>query len=159
MLLILRLLASNDIFANHGRRILIGTPDRVKELIALMQASLPSNMRISLNEGHTSTSCQSVHRVADGMQVRPVAFDPNAGLSHAVLTSEPFLVEIRALLIANERFGWLLPVFFCIGELLTAHELITKIDDAFRILKSWSEARTPDESTWAELPSASPHMQ
>jgi hypothetical protein len=54
-------------------------------------------------------------------------------------------------LLINERLGWLFPVHFCIGELLTAHEVVTKIADAFRILKTWSDSRKQEELTWAEF--------
>jgi hypothetical protein len=58
------------------------------------------------------------------------------------------LVEVQASLIDNERLGWLLPVYFCVGELLTAIEVITKVSDAFRILKIWSDAKSRGEVEW-----------
>ena len=145
---------------NWGRRIVIDTPDRLKELVMLMQLSFPSNMRVSLYEGGTSKSHLPVRQLASLPQpVEPLPFQPNAGSSDTVRPPEPFLAEVRAKLIVNERLGWMLSIYFCIGELLTAHELVTKVQDAFRILQSWSDAHTLDESTWAELPCASPHIQ
>jgi hypothetical protein len=69
------------------------------------------------------------------------------------------LVEVQASLIVNERLGWLLPVYFCVGALLTAIEVITKVSDAFRILKMWSDAKTCSEVEWSGAATATVVIQ
>lgn len=64
------------------------------------------------------------------------------GSSHTIFTTAPFVIEVRVSLLVNERLGWLLPIYFCIGELLTVDEVITKTLDAFWILRNWSYANT-----------------
>ena len=83
--------------------------------------------------------------------MKPLAFIPVFQSTDGLFTQEPSIIEVRVSIIANDSLGWLLPVHFCIGELLTAHEVVTKVADAFRILKTWSDSRKQEELAWAEL--------
>lgn len=47
--------------------------------------------------------------------------------------------ELRVSLSIDETLAWLLPVQFCIDQLLTAEEVVTKLADAFWFLKEWSQ--------------------
>ena len=107
-------------------------------------------MSITLHDRRSSASDQSTGR--DAGQTKPPAFQANASFSDAVPMTDSFVFEVRVFLTVNKTSAWWLPIHFCVGELLAADELITKIDDAFRILHSWSSAKTLDESIWASLP-------
>jgi len=50
----------------------------------------------------------------------------------------PTLAEVRVSLLIDETLGWVMPVQFSVGPLLTAAEIIQKIADACFFLESWS---------------------
>jgi hypothetical protein len=66
------------------------------------------------------------------------AYDPRTGSSITIPTPLPLLVEVRVSLCIDETLALLLPVQFCLDQLLTAGEVVTKLADAFRFLKAWS---------------------
>src|SRR5215813_9414532 len=59
-------------------------------------------------------------------------------------TALPALAEVRLSLFIDETLGWLLPLQFCIGQILTAKEIVRKITDGFWFLESWSHAHSRD---------------
>lgn len=127
-----------------GRRIRIDTFDRLKELIGVIGTALPIDMHLDLCQARDSlfSISPSLETIEASGVVHPIAFGPQAGDSHTIFTTRPSIIEVRVSLLINEHLGWLFPVYFCLGELLTAEEVITKIWDAFRILKIWSAANT-----------------
>jgi hypothetical protein len=64
--------------------------------------------------------------------------------SSALPTPSPALAEVRISLFIDETLGWLLLLQFCIGQLLTAKEIVRKIADGFWFLESWSHAHSRD---------------
>lgn len=135
-----------------GRRILIDRWGRLVELIELIQGSLPIDKRIDLTQHPASTLsrwCPPEEEPAVGRALQPLAFESSGDGSDEILTLGPFLVEVRVLLFIDERLGWLLPVHFCIGQLLTADEVITKIRDAFWILETWTYTHTHEYRRFA----------
>jgi hypothetical protein len=60
-------------------------------------------------------------------------------LSMPVPAPLPILAEVRVSLWIDEMLAWLLPVHFCIDQLLTAEEVVTKVADAFWFLSAWSQ--------------------
>jgi hypothetical protein len=52
------------------------------------------------------------------------------------------LAEVRVSLSIDETLAWLLPVQFCIDQLLTAEEVVTKLADAFWFLRGWSQVHS-----------------
>jgi hypothetical protein len=129
-----------------GRRIRVDSLARLKELIELIGTALPIDMHVDLCQPRESplSKSASLETIEAPEVVHPIAFGQQAGDSHSIFTMRPFVIEVRVSLLINEHLGWLLPVYFCLGELLTADEVITKIWDAFRILKIWSAANTQE---------------
>jgi hypothetical protein len=68
----------------------------------------------------------------------PLRYDPRIA-STRVAIPLPILAEVRVSLYIDETLAWLLPVQFCIDQLLTAEEVVTKLSDAFWFLKAWSQ--------------------
>ena len=136
-----------------GRRIIIDTPERLNEIIGLMQAGLPTDMRVGVHRHRDSMPCQGTNcEMEERVPImKPVPFVPDSTTTERLCTPKPSIMEVQVSIIANDSLGWLLPVHFCIGELLTAHEVVTKIADAFRILRTWSDSRKQEELAWAEL--------
>src|SRR5215469_9513375 len=68
----------------------------------------------------------------------PLPYDPRRGSSTTSPTPLPVLAEVRVSLCKDETLAWLLPVHFCVDQLLTAEEVVTKLADAFWFLDGWS---------------------
>ena len=73
----------------------------------------------------------------------PLPYDPRRE-SAMIPAPFPILAEVRASLCIDETLAWLLTVQFCIDQLLTAEEVVTKLADAFCFLKAWSQAHTDE---------------
>jgi hypothetical protein len=73
-----------------------------------------------------------------GSPTLPLAFGPCAGGLTTCPTQLPVFTEVRVSLSIDETLGWVLPVQFCIDQLLTAEEVIGKLADAFWFLDAWS---------------------
>lgn len=114
-----------------GRYMLIDNWEKLEEVIELIKSSLPINMQVELN-----AACRP------GRNTQPLPFAPRTGSATALPTPVPALAEVRLSLLIDETLGWLLPVQFCIGQLLTATEIIGKIADGFWFLESWSHAHS-----------------
>lgn len=113
---------------NWGRGMRIDSWERLQLVIDLMKGSLPIDISVELN-----------HAEASRRPSPPLAYAPNRGSSITIPTPLPFLVEVRVSLCVDETLAWLLPVQFCIDQLLTAEEVVTKLADAFWFLKAWSQ--------------------
>jgi len=139
-----------------GRSIRIDTMDKLNELIGLIETTLSIDMHIEIYQprGSAFSGSTRFESMETAMVVQPLAFQPLAGNSHSIFTMRPSLIEVRVSLIIDEYLGWLLPVYFCIGELLTADEVITKISEAFWILRTWSDANTREYLQCAALANA-----
>jgi hypothetical protein len=61
-----------------------------------------------------------------------------------ILVPLPILAEVRVSLYIDETLAWLLPVQFCLDQLLTAEEVITKLADAFWFLRAWSDVHAQE---------------
>ena len=76
------------------------------------------------------------------------------------------MAEVRVSLYIDESLAWLLPVHFCIDPLLTAEEVVVKLEDAFLFLKAWSDVHAHDarellrtQRLQAQRPAQSPSGQ
>ena len=116
-----------------GRHMVIDSWEKFVEVAELIKGSLPINMQLELNE-----ECRP------GRAIQPLPFDPRTGNSTALPTYAPALAEVRVSLLMDEQLGWMLPVQFCIGQLLTAAEIISKIADACWFLQSWSSVHASE---------------
>ena len=118
-----------------------------------MQVGLPTDMRVGVLQDRDSLRGRGRNYEMDSRMpiMKPVPFVPDSKSTERLFTPKPSIMEVQVSIIANDSLGWLLPVHFCIGELLTAHEVVTKIADAFRILRTWSDSRKQEELAWAEL--------
>jgi len=102
--------------------------DRLEFVLELIRSSLPIDIRIELD--HTD-----VLRPFSP----PLPYDPRAGSSRAIPMPSALLAEVRVSLSIDETLAWLLPVQFCIDQLLTAKEVVTELADALVFLKAWSQ--------------------
>lgn len=116
-----------------GRDMIIDNWEKLEEVIELIKCSLPINMQVELN-----AMCNPAPNT------QPLPFDPRAGSPSSLNTALPALAEVRLSLFIDETLGWLLPLQFCIGQLLTAKEIVRKITDGFWFLESWSHAHSRD---------------
>ena len=112
---------------------IIDSWEKFEEVIELIKLSLPINMRVELNSARRP-----------GRSTEPLSFDPRIGSSISYSMGLASLAEVRVSLLVNETLAWLLPVQFCIGQLLTATEIIGKIADALVFLQSWSHVHSCD---------------
>ena len=71
---------------------------------------------------------------------QPVPFNPRLGNFTELPISPVALAEVRVSLMIDETFGWMIPVQFAIGPLLTAAEIIEKIANTCFFLEAWSQA-------------------
>ena len=117
----------------RGREMIVDNWEKLEVVIELIKCSLPINMQVKLNAASRP-----------GRNTQPLPFDPRTGNSTAFPTPLPALAELRISLFIDEKLQWLLPVQFCIGQLLTATEIIQKIADGFWFLESWSHAHSRD---------------
>ena len=113
---------------NWGRSTRIDSWERPRLVIELMKSGLPVDISIDLNDAEVSRRLPP-----------PLPYDPRTENSMLVPAPLPILSEVRVSLWIDELLAWLLPVQFCIDQLLTAEEVVTKLADAFRFLKVWSQ--------------------
>jgi len=112
-----------------GRSTRIDSWGRLQLVIDLMKCSLPIDITIDLDDAGVL-----------GQSVLPLPCDPDSLANSVVIpTPLPFAAEVRVSLWIDETLAWLLPVQFCIDQLLTADEVITKLADAICFLKAWSQ--------------------
>jgi hypothetical protein len=73
---------------------------------------------------------------------RSTGIAPDRRNGNATALPMPLLApaEVRVSLLIDESLGWMLPVQFSIGFLLTATEVIEKIANAVSLLEAWSSA-------------------
>lgn len=106
--------------------------DKLALIIELIKASLPIDITITLKDAEGSSP-----------QAPPLPYDPRIE-STRVATPVPMMAEVRVSLCIDETLAWLLPVQFCIGQLLTAEEVVTKLADAFWFLQGWAQVHTDE---------------
>ena len=111
---------------NWGRSMRVDSWDKLEWVIELIKTTLPIDVKIALKDAEVSSPSP------------PLPYDPRIE-STRVATSLPILAEVRVSLCIDETLAWLLPVQFCIDQLLTAEEVVTKLTDAFWFLKTWSQ--------------------
>jgi hypothetical protein len=107
--------------------------DRLELVIELIKSSLPVDVSIDLNHFEISRPLAT-----------PLPYDPRTGTSAAIPTPLPLLAEVRVSLCIDETLAWLLPVQFCMDQLLTAEEVVTKLADAYHFLIAWSQVHTQE---------------
>jgi hypothetical protein len=108
-----------------GRHMLVDSWEKLEEVIELIKRSLPVHIEVEFNDScRPDRSCQ------------PLPFDPRTRTS--ITFPMPTLAEVRVSLLIDETLGWVMPVQFSVGPLLTAAEIIQKIADACFFLESWS---------------------
>ena len=142
---------------NWGRDTRIDSWERLRLVIELMKSGLPIDVTIDVDDSAVSRPLPP-----------PLPYDPRATSAMAIPTPLPILAEVRISLWIDETLAWMLPVHFCIDQLLTAEEVITKIADAFWFLQRWSKmysheapeqirtmrvrTRRPDQDVWPHGP-------
>ena len=118
---------------NWGRSTRIDTWERLEFVIELIKRTLPIDIRIDLNHAEPLTPLAA-----------PLPYVPRTGSSMMIPTPFPLLAEVRVSLCIDETLAWLLPVQFCIDQLLTAEEVVTKLADAFWFLEGWSQVHSQE---------------
>ena len=113
---------------NSGLSMRIDNWEKLQFLVNLMKSSLPINISMDLNHGDVSRR-----------PTPPLPYDPRTESSTTIPTPLPFLAEVRVSLSIDETLAWVLQVQFCIDQLLTAREVITKLADALGFLDGWSK--------------------
>jgi hypothetical protein len=116
---------------NWGRSTRIDSWERLRLVIELIESSLPVDVSIDLNDAEVQTDLP-----------QPLPYNPHTKNSMPVPTRSPTLAEVRVSLCINETLALLLPVHFCIDQLLTAEEVVTKVADAFWFLQGWSQVHS-----------------
>jgi hypothetical protein len=111
-----------------GRSTRIDSWERLRLVIDVMKSGLPIDISITLHDAEVS-----------GPLPAPLPYDPRGANSMWVPAPLPILAEVRVSLWIDEMLAWLIPVHFCIDQLLTAEEVVTKLADAFWFLKAWSQ--------------------
>ena len=109
----------------------IDSRDRLEFVVELIQKTLPIDIRMDLNHAEILRPLSL-----------PLPYDPRTGSGVTLPTPLPLLAEVRVSLFIDETLAWLLPVQFCIDQLLTAEEVVTKLADAFWFLKAWSDVHS-----------------
>src|ERR1700747_1575939 len=117
---------------NWGRGMRIDSLDRLELVIELIKTSLPIGMSIDLNHADFRPPAP------------PLPYDPRRESSVMIPAPFPILAEVRASLCIDETLAWLLPVQFCINQLLTAEEVVAKLADAFWFLQGWSQVHSQE---------------
>lgn len=123
-----KLFGQSERKGKRGRNQRIDSWDRLRLVIELMQSGLPVDISIELNDAEMSSELPP-----------PLPYDPRTENSKLVPAPLPILAEVRVSLWIDEMLAWLLPVHFCIDQLLTAEEVVTKVANAFWFLKAWSQ--------------------
>jgi hypothetical protein len=129
-----------------GRDMIIDNWEKLEEVIELIKCSLPINMQVELNAAGRP-----------GRNTQPLPFDPRIGSTSALPAPSPALAEVRLSLFIDETLGWLLPLQFCIGQLLTAREIVRKIAHGFWFLESWSHAHSAMPAPTSDLNISDPN--
>ena len=118
---------------NWGRTMRVDTWDKLELVIGLIKTDLPIDLKIALKDAGVLSPAP------------PLPYDPRIE-STRVAVPLPILAEVRVSLYIDETLAWLLPVQFCIDQLLTAEEVVTKLSDAFWYLKAWSQVHSHEGS-------------
>jgi hypothetical protein len=113
---------------NWGRSMRVDTWDKLELVIDLIKTDLPIDLKIALKDAGVLSP------------EPPLPYDPRIESTRVAVPS-PILAEVRVSLYIDETLAWLLPVQFCIDQLLTAEEVVTKLGDAFWFLKAWSQVQ------------------
>lgn len=116
---------------NDGRSMRIDRWDKLELVIELITSSLPIDVRMELNHAENLTPLAT-----------PLPYDLRTGSSTTIPTLLPLLAEVRVSLCVDDTFAWLLPVYFCIDQMLTAGDVVTKLAEAYRFLNAWSQVHT-----------------
>jgi hypothetical protein len=112
-----------------GRHMLVDSWEKLEEVIELIKRSLPIHIQVEFND-----TCRA------GRNIQPLAFDPRTRNSTALQL--PALAEVRVSLLIDETLGWVIPLQFSVGPLLTGAEIVQKIADACFFLESWSHTHS-----------------
>lgn len=120
--------------------------ERLEFVLDLIRESLPINVRLDLT-----------HLEIENPMVLPLPYDPSMGSSTTIPTPSSCIAEVRVSLCMNETLAWLLPVQFCIDQLLTAEEVITKLADAFWFLEGWSRVHAHEGHKHLQTQRLQPH--
>jgi len=102
--------------------------EKLQFVVELMKGSLPINISMDLNQAEVSR-----------LPAPPLPYDPRRESSITMPTPLPLVAEVRVSLCIDEALAWMLPVQFCIDQLLTAKEVITRLADALGFLDGWSK--------------------
>lgn len=113
---------------NWGRSLRLDSWDGLELVIELIKSSLPIDIKIDLN-----------HAEIFRPLAPPLAYAPCTESSITIPMPLPLLAEVRVSLCIDDTLAWLLPVQFCIDQLLTAEEVIRKLADAVFFLQGWSQ--------------------
>jgi hypothetical protein len=117
-----------------GRYMLVDNWEKLQEVIELIKRSLPIHIQVEINEScMADRSCQ------------PLPFDPR--MRNATALPLPALAEVLVSLLIDETLGWVMPLQFSVGPLLTAAEIIQNIADACFFLESWSHTHSAEART------------
>lgn len=108
-----------------GRHMLVDNWEKLEEVLDIIKNSLPIHIQLEFDETCTP-----------GRGFPPLPFDPRT--RNSIAFPMPALAELRISLLIDEALGWVMPVQFSVGPLLTAAEIIQKIADACFFLESWS---------------------
>ena len=114
-----------------GRSMRIDSREKLRLVIELMKSSLPVDVSLELDDAEVSRGLPP-----------PSLYDPRTKHSMRVPTPLPILVEVRVSLCIDETLACLLPVHFCIDQLLMAEEVVTKVADAYWFLQGWSQVHS-----------------
>lgn len=112
-----------------GRHMLVDNWEKLEEVIELIQRILPIHIQIEFND-----TCSA------GRNIQPLAFDPRT--RNSIALPLPELAEVRVSLLIDETLGWVMPLQFSVGPLLTGPEIVQKIADACFFLESWSHTHS-----------------
>jgi len=128
-----RLFGRSELKRSWGRRIRIDSWERLQLVVDLIKSTLPEDISMDLDDAAFSRQ-----------PAPPLPYDPGIGRSVTVPTPLAFLAEVRVSLCIDKTLAWLLPVQFCIDQLLTAEEVVTRLSDAVVFLKAWSQVHAQE---------------
>ena len=112
-----------------GRHMLVDSWEKLEEVIELIKRSLPIHMQVEFND-----ACRA------GRSTPPLPFDPRN--RNSIAFPMPALADVRVSLLIDEALGWVMPLQFSVGPLLTGAEIVQKIADACFFLESWSHTHS-----------------
>lgn len=110
---------------------LVDNWEKLEEVIELIKRSLPIHTEVELND-----TCRPGHGTP------PLPFDLRT--RNSIAFPMPTLAEVRVSLLINKTLGWVMPLQFSVGPLLTAAEIIQKIADACFFLESWAHTHSAE---------------